>query len=138
MASSRLNGISSTVLRTYVGTCTEHPRNCFVFFAFFCLCKFGNHFILSIPVFFSLSEFQHIHWILAQASNDSNNNNNNNNINGSKTNVSGDADGLAIGHLFLVGGFAESPIVQEAIREEFKDTINVIIPQVRTYVDMNR
>ena len=31
----------------------------------------------------------------------------------------------------LVGGFAESPILQEAIREEFQDTIKVIIPQVR-------
>ena len=37
---------------------------------------------------------------------------------------------LCIGHLFLVGGFSESPIVQEAIRKEFKDIIKVIIPQV--------
>ena len=41
------------------------------------------------------------------------------------------AEDLGIGHLFLVGGFAESPILQEAIREEFQDTIKVIIPQVR-------
>ncbi len=35
-----------------------------------------------------------------------------------------------IGHLFLVGGFAESAIVQEAIRAEFGQAMNVIIPQV--------
>ena len=32
--------------------------------------------------------------------------------------------------MFLVGGFSESPILQDAIREEFKDVIKVIIPQV--------
>ncbi len=37
---------------------------------------------------------------------------------------------IGIGHLFLVGGFSESPILQDAIREEFKDIIKVIIPQV--------
>jgi hypothetical protein len=37
---------------------------------------------------------------------------------------------LGIGHMFLVGGFSESPILQDAIREEFKDVIKVIIPQV--------
>ena len=40
-------------------------------------------------------------------------------------------DGGFIGHLFLVGGFAESAIVQEAIRAEFGQNMNVIIPQVR-------
>ena len=38
---------------------------------------------------------------------------------------------LGIGHMFLVGGFSESPILQDAIREEFKDVIKVIIPQVK-------
>ena len=38
--------------------------------------------------------------------------------------------GLSIGHLFLVGGFAESAIVQEAIRSEFGPKMKVIIPQV--------
>ena len=42
-----------------------------------------------------------------------------------------DHDGGQIGHLFLVGGFAESAIVQEAIRSEFGYKMNVIIPQVR-------
>ena len=40
------------------------------------------------------------------------------------------SDGGQIGHLFLVGGFAESAIVQEAIRAEFGQAMNVIIPQV--------
>lgn len=39
-------------------------------------------------------------------------------------------EGGQIGHLFLVGGFAESAIVQEAIRAEFGQSMNVIIPQV--------
>ena len=39
-------------------------------------------------------------------------------------------DALEIGHIFLVGGFAESPVVQEAIREAFKGRVKVIIPQV--------
>ena len=39
--------------------------------------------------------------------------------------------GLEIGHLFLVGGFAESAIVQEAIRSEFGNRMKVIIPQVK-------
>ncbi len=34
-------------------------------------------------------------------------------------------------HMFLVGGFAESPTVQEVVRNEFEN-INVIIPQVST------
>jgi activator of 2-hydroxyglutaryl-CoA dehydratase len=34
-----------------------------------------------------------------------------------------------LGHLFLVGGFAESAIVQEAVRQEFGSRIDVIIPQ---------
>ena len=42
-----------------------------------------------------------------------------------------DHDGGQIGHLFLVGGFSESAIVQEAIRSEFGYKMNVIIPQVR-------
>ena len=36
---------------------------------------------------------------------------------------------LDIGHLFLVGGFAESAIVQEAVRSEFGQKMKVIIPQ---------
>jgi hypothetical protein len=32
---------------------------------------------------------------------------------------------------FLVGGFSESAVLQEAIREEFGDILKVIIPQVR-------
>ena len=36
-----------------------------------------------------------------------------------------------IGHLFLVGGFAESPMVQDAVREEFGARVKVIIPQVK-------
>ena len=35
-----------------------------------------------------------------------------------------------IKHLFLVGGFAESSILQEAIRKEFGRTMRVVIPQV--------
>jgi len=38
-------------------------------------------------------------------------------------------DQVNIGHLFLVGGFAESAIVQEAIRTEFRNRMRVIIPQ---------
>lgn len=34
-----------------------------------------------------------------------------------------------IGHLFLVGGFSESALVQEEIRSAFRGKINVIIPQ---------
>ena len=41
---------------------------------------------------------------------------------------------IGIGHLFLVGGFSESPILQDAIREEFKDVVKVIIPQVTAQV----
>ena len=41
---------------------------------------------------------------------------------------------IGIGHLFLVGGFSESPILQDAIREEFKDVVKVIIPQVNPYL----
>ena len=43
---------------------------------------------------------------------------------------SADSSGLSIGHLFLVGGFAESAIVQEVVRAEFASKLNVIIPQV--------
>ena len=39
-------------------------------------------------------------------------------------------DGLSLKHLFLVGGFAESPILQEAIRKEFGRIMHVVIPQV--------
>jgi hypothetical protein len=46
------------------------------------------------------------------------------------TQFEGAVEDLCISHLFLVGGFSESPILQEAIREEFKDIIKVIIPQV--------
>ncbi|CAB4058841.1 Heat shock 70 kDa protein 12A [Lepeophtheirus salmonis] len=34
-----------------------------------------------------------------------------------------------IGHLFLVGGFAESPVVQNAIRNALSSKLRVIIPQ---------
>ena len=37
---------------------------------------------------------------------------------------------LSLKHLFLVGGFAESPILQEAIRKEFGRIMHVVIPQV--------
>ena len=36
----------------------------------------------------------------------------------------------SIKHLFLVGGFAESSILQEAIRKEFGRAMKVVIPQV--------
>ena len=38
----------------------------------------------------------------------------------------------SIKHLFLVGGFAESSILQEAIRKEFGRIMKVVIPQVKT------
>ena len=38
---------------------------------------------------------------------------------------------LSLKHLFLVGGFAESPILQEAIRKEFGRIMHVVIPQVK-------
>ncbi|XP_006820024.1 heat shock 70 kDa protein 12A-like, partial [Saccoglossus kowalevskii] len=34
-----------------------------------------------------------------------------------------------VNYLFLVGGFAESPLLQEEIRKSFKDKLRVIIPQ---------
>ena len=34
-----------------------------------------------------------------------------------------------IKYLFLVGGFADSPVLQQAIRETFTNSLNVIIPQ---------
>ena len=37
---------------------------------------------------------------------------------------------LSLKHLFLVGGFAESPILQESIRKEFGRMMHVVIPQV--------
>ena len=40
-------------------------------------------------------------------------------------------NGLSLKHLFLVGGFAESPILQEAIRKEFGRIMHVVIPQVK-------
>lgn len=33
-----------------------------------------------------------------------------------------------IRHLFLVGGFAESPLLQDAIRNEFRERVRVVIP----------
>ena len=41
-----------------------------------------------------------------------------------------DGDDRKIGHMFVVGGFAESAILQETIRSEFGYKMNVIIPQV--------
>ena len=32
-------------------------------------------------------------------------------------------------HLFLVGGFAESPVLQEEVRSEFRDEVRVVIPR---------
>ena len=43
-----------------------------------------------------------------------------------------DNDDGRIGHMFVVGGFAESAILQESLRSEFGYKMNVIIPQVRT------
>ena len=43
-----------------------------------------------------------------------------------------DNDDSRIGHMFVVGGFAESAILQESLRSEFGYKMNVIIPQVRT------
>lgn len=34
-----------------------------------------------------------------------------------------------VSHLFLVGGFAESPLLQESVREGFSDQVMVVIPQ---------
>ncbi len=33
-----------------------------------------------------------------------------------------------IRHLFLVGGFAESPLLQTAVRQQFRDRVRVVIP----------
>ena len=41
-----------------------------------------------------------------------------------------DNDDSRIGHMFVVGGFAESAILQESLRSEFGYKMNVIIPQV--------
>ena len=53
-----------------------------------------------------------------------------------------DHNGLSLKHLFLVGGFAESPILQEAIRKEFGRIMHVVIPQVtnrnRKYIQNHR
>ena len=35
---------------------------------------------------------------------------------------------MNIKHLFLVGGFAESPLLQQAVRDEFSDRVRVVIP----------
>lgn len=35
-----------------------------------------------------------------------------------------------VDYLFLVGGFAESPLLQQAVRSHFGDSITVVIPQV--------
>jgi len=35
----------------------------------------------------------------------------------------------SVSHLFLVGGFAESPLVQEEVRNRFSSTLKVVIPQ---------
>ena len=40
----------------------------------------------------------------------------------------------SIKHLFLVGGFAESSILQEAIRKEFGRIMKVVIPQVKLWL----
>ena len=40
----------------------------------------------------------------------------------------------SIKHLFLVGGFAESSILQEAIRKEFGRIMKVVIPQVKSVI----
>ena len=48
-----------------------------------------------------------------------------------------DGDDRKIGHMFVVGGFAESAILQETIRSEFGYKMNVIIPQVIFLNDQN-
>ena len=45
-----------------------------------------------------------------------------------------DNDDSRIGHMFVVGGFAESAILQESLRSEFGYKMNVIIPQVCTRI----
>lgn len=39
-------------------------------------------------------------------------------------------DLVGIDYLFLVGGFAESPLLQQAVRSHFGEHVTVIIPQV--------
>jgi hypothetical protein len=39
-------------------------------------------------------------------------------------------DLIGIDYLFLVGGFAESPLLQQAVRTHFGEHVTVIIPQV--------
>ena len=59
---------------------------------------------------------------------------------GGGTGLQSDTDGVGvggIGHLFLVGGFAESPMVQDAVREEFGARVKVIIPQVKNVLVWN-
>jgi len=34
-----------------------------------------------------------------------------------------------VGCLFLVGGFAESPILQQELRSEFNDKVKIFVPQ---------
>jgi hypothetical protein len=40
----------------------------------------------------------------------------------------------SVSHLFLVGGFAESPLVQEEVRHHFNATLKVVIPQVSSFL----
>ena len=40
-------------------------------------------------------------------------------------------DLIGIDYLFLVGGFAESPLLQQAVRTHFGEHVTVLIPQVR-------
>ena len=59
-------------------------------------------------------------------------------LNDTLNNENGNTDSLnkvsitssSIKHLFLVGGFAESSILQESIRKEFGRVMKVVIPQV--------
>ena len=39
--------------------------------------------------------------------------------------------GSGVDYMFLVGGFAESPVLQKYLRDTYKDKIQLIIPQGR-------
>ena len=40
--------------------------------------------------------------------------------------------GSSVDYMFLVGGFAESPVLQKHLRDTYKDKIQLIIPQGNT------
>jgi hypothetical protein len=45
-------------------------------------------------------------------------------------------DLIGIDYLFLVGGFAESPLLQQAVRTHFGEHVTVIIPQVQSKLNL--